>query len=240
MNLNVDNSHIIVTGGAGALGTATVKQFLEAGANISVPCFNQDEYDSFELKEEPKVFAIPDVNLADEVNTQAFYQQAVKKQGELWASVHIAGGFGMGAIENTSLEDFEKQFKMNTVTCFNSCRSAVYWMRQSSLNGGRIVNVSSRPGVESRQGKGMSAYTVAKAAVAALTESLAAELIDEDILVNAIAPSIIDTPANRSAMSDADFNKWPKPEQLARQIAFLCSKDNEVTRGSIVTVYGKS
>lgn len=240
MKMNFNNKHIIVTGGAGALGTASIKLFVNAGASVSVPCFDQQEYDSFELKEEQDVFAQPDINLAEEENTRSFFESAVDEQGPLWASVHIAGGFGMGSIEDTTLEDFNKQLQMNTITCYNSCRAAAQWMRESSFEGGRIVNISSRPGVEPRQGKGMSAYTVTKAAVAALTESLAAELVDENILVNAIAPSIIDTPANRKTMPDADFDKWPKPEQLARQIAFLCSEENEVTRGGVIPVYGKS
>lgn len=240
MKLNFEDKHIMVTGGAGALGTATARLFLDAGANISVPCFNQQEYDSFELKEKPDVFAEPDINLADEEDTRSFFKAATKEQGPLWASVHIAGGFGMGSIEDTTLADFNKQLQMNTFTCYNSCRSAVQWMRDSTYEGGRIVNLASRPGVEPRQGKGMLAYTVAKAGVAALTEALAAELADENILVNAIAPSIIDTPKNREGIPDADFDKWPKPEQLARQIAYLCSEENQVTRGGVIPVYGKS
>ena len=86
----------------------------------------------------------------------------------------------------------------------------------------------------------MTAYTTSKAGVAALTESLAAEVVEDNILVNAIAPSVIDTPQNRDAMPNANFDKWPKAEQLAQQIAYLASPENEVTRGSIVTVYGKS
>lgn len=240
MNLNFNDKHIIVTGGAGTLGTATVKLFLDAGATVSVPCFDQQEFDSFELKGKQNVFAQPDINLAREEDTQSYFGSAVEKQGPLWASVHIAGGFGMGSIEETPLEDFNKQLQMNTITCYNSCRAAVQWMRESPFEGGRIVNIASRPGLEPRQGKDMSAYTVAKAGVAALTESLAAELVEEKILVNAIAPSIIDTPANRNAMPDADYDKWPKPEQLARQIAFLCSEENEVTRGGVIPVYGRS
>lgn len=240
MEHNFNNKHVLVTGGAGTLGSATVRLLLDFGAVVSVPCFNREEYDSFELKDEPEIFAQPDINLADEDSTRSFFESAVEAQGSLWASVHIAGGFGMGSIEDTPLSDFEKQVQMNTITCYNSCRAAVGCMRSSSYNGGRIVNIASRPGVEPRQGKGMSAYTVAKASVAALTEALAAELIEDNIVVNAIAPSIIDSPANREAMPDADFDTWPKPEQLARQIAWLCSEANEVTRGGIIPVYGKS
>jgi len=129
---------------------------------------------------------------------------------------------------------------LNTVTCYNSCRAAIQWMRESNYKGGRIVNIAARTAVEPRQGKGMTAYTVSKAGVAALTESLAAEVVNDGILVNALAPSVIDTPQNRKSMPDADFDSWPKPRQLAKQIAYLVSAENEVTRGTIASVYGKS
>lgn len=240
MSYNFDNRHIIVTGGAGALGTAVVKLLLDSQASCSVPCFNEEEAEAFELTDHLKVFTKTDIDLSNEGQTQSFYKEAVNQQGPLWASIHIAGGFGMGSIEDASQSDFEKQLQMNTVTCYNSCRAAVQWMRKSEYTGGRIVNIASRPAVEPRQGKGMTAYTVSKAGVAALTQSLAAEVVSEDILVNAIAPSIIDTPQNREGMPDADFEKWPKPEQLAKQIVYLVSSDNDVTRGGIIPVYGKS
>lgn len=240
MNINLDENHVVVTGGTGALGSAVVEQLLEAGARCSVPCFNDAELESFALKDNEDVFARSPVDLSSEEDCQSFFERAVSEQGDLWASIHIAGGFGMGSIKDTTLADFNKQIQMNTVTCYNSCRAAVKWMRQSSFTGGRIVNIASRPGIEPRQGKGMTAYTVAKAGVAALTEGLAAEVVEENILVNAIAPSIIDTEANRNAMPNANYNDWPKPDQLARQILYLVSDENEITRGAVIPVYGRS
>ncbi|MDZ7692455.1 MAG: SDR family NAD(P)-dependent oxidoreductase [Balneolaceae bacterium] len=240
MGFNLDDRHIVVTGGAGSLGTAVMELLLKAGAQCSVPCFNDEELESFSLRENSSVFTKTPVDLGNEEQCQDFYESAVEEQGNLWASIHIAGGFGMGSIEETPLSGFNKQLQMNTVTCYNSCRAAVHWMRKSSHNGGRIVNIASQPGIEPRQGEGMTAYTVAKAGVAALTESLAAEVVEDDILVNAIAPSIIDTPANRNAMPDANYDDWPKPEQLAQQIGYLVSTSNEVTRGGIIPVYGRS
>jgi NAD(P)-dependent dehydrogenase (short-subunit alcohol dehydrogenase family) len=105
---------------------------------------------------------------------------------------------------------------------------------------GRIVNVAARPALEWRSGAGMAAYTASKAGVAALTVAFAEEVAKQGVLVNAVAPSIMDTPANRQAMPKADFSAWPKVEEVARTILFLASSDNKVTRGAIVTVYGKS
>lgn len=240
MSYHFDNRHIIITGGAGVLGTAVVQLLVDAGASCSVPCFNDAELESFELRNHPNVFTRAGIDLTNEEQAQSFYADAIADQGPLWGSIHIAGGFGMGNIEDTPLADFEKQWKLNIVTCYNTCRAAVQWMRKSDYSGGRIVNVASRPAIEPRQGKGMTAYTVSKAGVAALTESLAAEVVGHDILVNAIAPSIIDTPQNRESMPDANYENWPKPQQLAQQIAYLVSGENEITRGSIIPVYGKS
>ena len=240
MSFDFKNRHILVTGGAGVLGTAVVQLLVDSGATCSVPCFNEEEQDSFELTGHSNVFTKAGIDLTDEEQTQSFYTDAIDEQGPLWASIHVAGGFGMGKIEKTPLADFNKQLKLNTVTCYNSCRAAVQWMKKSEYSGGRIVNIASRPAIEPRQGKGMTAYTVSKAGVAALTQSLAAEVVSDNILVNAIAPSIIDTPQNRDAMPNADYDNWPKPEQLARQIAYLVSVENGVTRGGIIPVYGKS
>lgn len=236
--MDFTDRHIIITGGTGSLGSAVTEQLLEAGAFCSIPCFDKSELEDVDYKDHENIFIKTDIDLTNEEQTQSFYKSAIDKRGPLWASVNTAGGFGMGKIGDMPKSDFLEQIDMNLITCYNSSRAAVQQMKKS--NGGRIVNVTARPALEPRQGAGMTAYITAKASVAALTQSLAAEVVKDDILVNAIAPSVIDTPQNREAMPDADFDKWPKPEQLARQILYLISPDNEVTRGSIITVYGKS
>jgi NAD(P)-dependent dehydrogenase (short-subunit alcohol dehydrogenase family) len=125
---------------------------------------------------------------------------------------------------------------MNYVSCALCCRAAI----KAMTAGGRIVNVSARAGLEWRSGAGMVAYTVSKTAVAALTAALAEEVAKDGILVNAVAPSIMDTQANRQSMPNADFALWPKVEEVAATILFLASPDNRVTRGAVVPVYGKS
>lgn len=240
MEMDLSNRHLVITGGTGTLGTEVCRQLLNKGAKVSIPCFTEAEHHDFELTDHKQVYTSIGVDLSSEDDTGSFFEAAVDQHGELWGSVHAAGGFGMASIEDAPLEKFLKQLNMNLITCYNACRTAILRMRQSDYPGGRIVNVAARPALEPRQGKGMTAYTTSKAAVAAFTQSLAAEVVKDNILVNAIAPSIIDTPANREAMPDADFSRWPKPEQLAKQILCLISPDNEITRGSMVTVYGKS
>jgi NAD(P)-dependent dehydrogenase (short-subunit alcohol dehydrogenase family) len=237
MDINFSDKHIIITGGAGALGSEVVRQLIDSGAFCSVPCFNQKEWEEFELKDHPHVYTEENIDLANEEQTQSFFADAIEEQGPLWASVHIAGGFAMGKIENTTHDDLMKQINMNLITCFNTCKAAVSYMQEG---GGRIVNITARPGLEPRKGGGMIPYTVSKAGGAALTQSLAAEVIDDDILINAIAPSAIDTHANRESMPGADFNKWLKPKEIAHQILYLISEQNTITSGALVPVYGKS
>src|SRR5262249_11209442 len=144
----------------------------------------------------------------------------------------------MAPLVDTKRSDLMQLSESNMVTTYLCCRDAVSAMRRGR-QGGRIVNVAARPALEWRTGAGMTAYTATKAAVAALTVALAEEVAKNGILVNAIAPSIIDTPANRAAMPKADHSAWPKPDEIARTIAFLASPENQVTRGAIVPVYGR-
>jgi NAD(P)-dependent dehydrogenase (short-subunit alcohol dehydrogenase family) len=124
------------------------------------------------------------------------------------------------------------------VTAFLSCAAAVNAMTRTGA-GGRIVNVAARPALEWRSGAGMAAYAASKAAVAAFTVALAEEVAKDGILVNAVAPSILDTPVNRKSMPQADHAAWPKTEDVAQTIVFLAAPDNKVTRGGVVPVYGK-
>jgi NAD(P)-dependent dehydrogenase (short-subunit alcohol dehydrogenase family) len=156
---------------------------------------------------------------------------------DLWASIHIAGGFAMGSVADTDNAGMMHMLNMNFVSCYLCCRAAV---RSFGASGGRIVNIAARPALEPRLGGGMAPYAASKAAVAAFTQSLAAEMAGRRILVNAVAPSIIDTPANRAAMPKADHAAWPTPEQIAATIAFLASPENQVTTGAVVPVSGRT
>ena len=241
------NRHIVVTGGAGALGTAVVAQLIDAGAVCHVPCMDEAEAARFRLRDHRQVKLTVTGSLADEAAIERLYRGVTP----LWGSVHIAGGFAAAALRDTELATIRQQFEMNLLSCMLCCRAAIRAMTGSAMTGsattdsattggGRIVNVAARPALEWRSGAGMTAYTVSKAGVAALTVALAEEVAKDGILVNAVAPSIMDTPANRQAMPKADHALWPKVEEVAATIAFLASPENRVTRGAIVLVYGKS
>jgi NAD(P)-dependent dehydrogenase (short-subunit alcohol dehydrogenase family) len=227
--------HVVVSGGAGALGTAVVEKLIEAGAVCHVPCLDHGEATRCKFRDNKQVKVVVTGSLADEAAVARLYADIAP----LWASIHIAGGFAMGPLREMSVATLREQLDMNFVSCALCCRAAVKAMGSSSA-GGRIVNVAARPALEWRSGAGMTAYTASKAAVAAFTAALAEEVAKGGILVNAVAPSIMDTAANRAAMPKADFALWPKVEEVAATILFLASPDNRVTRGAIVPVYGKS
>jgi NAD(P)-dependent dehydrogenase (short-subunit alcohol dehydrogenase family) len=232
------NRHVVITGGVGALGAAVVGALLEAGATCHVPCHDEAEAQRFPLRENRQVVLTVTGSLADDEAVARFYQAVTP----LWASIHLAGGFAAGPLPDAAPATLRQQIDMNLVTCLWCCRAAVSAMTRGGADagGGRIVNVAARPGLEWRSGAGMVAYAASKAAVAALTAALAEEVVKDGILVNAVAPSIMDTPANRKAMPKADYGAWPKVEEVAATILFLASPDNRVTRGAIVPVYGKS
>ena len=224
--------NVVITGGTGGLGASVVEAFLERGADVYLPMFEQELPTHLAWRGDKRVHA-QRMSLDDEAAVTAFYGALPS----LWASIHLVGGFAMAPIAETSLAELDKQWRMNTVTCFLGCREAVKAIRKSG-KGGRIVNVAARPALAPVGG--MIAYSTSKAAVASLTQCLAAEVLADNILVNAVVPSIIDTPANRKSMPNADFAKWPTPAQIAAEIEFLASEQNALTSGTLVPVYGRA
>lgn len=206
--------NVVITGGRGALGRGVCSVLEARGAIVHVA-------------PDP-----PQLRLDDEAQAVAFFAQLPA----IWASIHLVGGFTMKPLLETTAADFEAQWRTNALTCFLSCREAVRAFRKAG-GGGRIVNVAARPVLV--PSVNLAAYAPAKAGVAALTQSLAAELLGEQILINAVLPSLMDTPANRAAMPDADHASWPKTTEVAEAIAFLASPANTLTSGTLMPVYGR-
>ncbi len=233
--MDFQGRHVIVTGGTGALGAAVVGSLLEAGASCHVPYRSESEAQNFPQRAHPRTQLVSAGSLADEAAVAKLFDAVPS----LWASIHLVGGYAWGPVAETDKATLMQQIETNLVTCFLCCRAAVRAIARAKA-GGRIVNVASRPALEWRSGAGSAAYTASKAAVAALTTALAEEVAKDGILVNAVAPSIMDTPANRKAMPKADFAAWPKVDEVAQTILFLASPDNRVTRGAVTPVYGRT
>ncbi|MDT3684323.1 MAG: SDR family NAD(P)-dependent oxidoreductase [Pseudorhodoplanes sp.] len=232
--MNFSGRHVIVTGGTGALGTALVGALIRAGAHCHVPFIETRASPHFEHAQNASVTLHAQVDLSDDAQVTKLYAALPS----LWASIHLAGGFAASKITDTSKADLMQMIDTNLVSAFLCSREAVKIMTRGGS--GRVVNVAARPALEPRSGAGMTAYTVSKAGVAALTAALAEEVVRQDILVNAVAPSVMDTAANRAAMPKADHAKWPKVDEVAATILFLASPENRVTRGAVVQVYGKT
>lgn len=222
---------VIVTGGTGSLGGAVVGRLLDLGAECWISCLEASELERFQFRDHDRAHTIVGVDLSDESSCEGFFAAPPS----LWASVHIAGGFGMAPIVNTSLAEWRRLLDMNATSCFLSCREAVKRMKG---HGGRIVNIAAKPAIIPVGG--MVAYSAAKAAVVSITQSLAEEVKNDEIWVNAVVPSIMDTPANRKAMPGADHDTWPSVGSVAETIIFLASARNKTTRGGIVPVFGRS
>ena len=232
--MEYQDRHVVVTGGTGALGTAVVGALLEAGAVCHVPYRSEHAAKRFPHADNKKVSLVAVGDLADEVAVTDFYGGLDR----LWASVHIAGGFAFAPIATSDKALLLGQLNANLVSAYLCSRAAVAAFKRAGA-GGRIVNVAARQALEPRLGAGLTAYAVAKAGVAALTVALGEEIAKDDVLVNAVAPSIIDTPDNRKSMPTANFDAWPKVEEVAAAIVFLASPQNKVTRGAILAAYGK-
>jgi len=229
----LQDAHVVITGATGALGRAVVQALVEAGAHCHVPAIESSV--PSDLFPAGKVSVTTNIDVSDEAAVEGFYAKLPPLRGV----VNIAGGFAWAPIADSPLEVLQRQLSMNFLSCALSCRAAVANFRRDKV-GGHIVNVSARPALNPRQGANMTAYTASKAAVAAFTVALAEELKVENISAVALAPSTIDTPANRKDMPKADHASWVKPEAIAELIVAQLGLRDPVNSGTLIPVYGKA
>jgi NAD(P)-dependent dehydrogenase (short-subunit alcohol dehydrogenase family) len=223
----LEGRNVVVTGAGGGLGPAVVERLLRSGAAVFAPQRRAGGGPG-----RPGLTIAAGVDLGDEGAVGAYYAGLPP----LWASVHLAGGYAGGKLAETTATLARAQMELNFLTTLLCCREAAARIRPSGA-GGRLLNVSSRAAL--LPGPGSAAYAASKAAVSSLTQVLAAELRDENIWVNAIAPSTIDTAANRAAMPDADRSRWAAPADIAEAVLWLISPSNTTVTGTIVPVYGR-
>ena len=234
------NKVAVVTGGTGALGGAVVAELLDAGASIFVPYEEIAHYqrlrERLDAADTTRLSGAM-LDLTDEAAVAQAYSEAAQQLHGIDLLVNIAGGFAGGdAVYMLRWQLWQQQLDINLKTAVLSCAAAVPHM--IARGGGAIVNISSRTATQS--GAYVAAYGVAKRGVLGLTEAIAAELRDQHITANAVLPSVIDTPANRAANPDADYNAWVQPREIARVIRFLLGPDARAISGAAIPVYGRA
>jgi NAD(P)-dependent dehydrogenase (short-subunit alcohol dehydrogenase family) len=220
---------VLVAGGTGYLGNAVVRELIGSGYDVAATWVLERERERLESEQVELIEA--DLFETEQVHA------AVAAVSELEAVVNLVGGFSDGPrVHETDPDDFERMLRLNVMPGFLLARAAM--PRLMERGGGAFVGVSARPAL--RPFAGAAGYISSKAAVLALVQALDAEYKGDGIRCNAILPSVIDTPANREAMPDADHAKWVPPEQIAKVVRFLVSDDSAPTSGAAVPVYGRA
>jgi NAD(P)-dependent dehydrogenase (short-subunit alcohol dehydrogenase family) len=232
----LDGKVALITGGTGALGRAVCTAFIAAGAQVIATYLVDEELTRFEAAVPAERREAAKVDLTSRAAIDAVVARIVERHGRLDVLLNLAGGFAPGTVAETSEGELDRLFAMNLKTAF-LCTQAVLsaMIRQRH---GRIMNITARPGLIG--GGGVAAYAATKAAVAALTRAAADEVREHGITVNAIAPSTIDTPANRAAMPKVDPARWVKSEEIAAMLVFLASDAAAATSGAIIPVYARA
>lgn len=225
----------LITGGTGGLGVAVTKRFLRGGWRVVVPWKFTKELDR--LERHPRLELVEaDLFEAGPV-ARCLQTAAADREAPLAAVVNLVGGYAAGGrVHETPVTDFEAQLRLNLRPTYLVCQAAIPHLLRAG--GGAIVCVSSRAAL--RPFSGAAGYVVAKAAVLAFVSALVAEYRDDSIRINAIVPSVIDTPANRAAQPNADTSRWVQPGEIAETIHFLCGPEAAPISGAYVPVYGRA
>ncbi len=239
MGAKFDGRVVLVAGGTGGLGRAVALAFLEEGARVIVTYRSEEEFGALKsaAKKDAANLDGHAVDVTDEVAVRQLVEKIVGKYRRLDALVNAVGGYAGGTkLWELETKVFDQMLALNLRAGYALSRAAVRVMLKEGQ--GAIVNVAAKAAMD--HAAGAAAYSASKAAAVAMLDSLAADLKGSTIRVNSILPSIIDTEANRKALPKADFAKWPKPEDIARVILFLCSDDARVIHGAAIPVYGDS
>ena len=228
---------VLVTGGTGALGTAVVAELLDSGARVVATWIVPGHRDRLsETIGSPERLELVEADLTTDAGPESAVA-AANREPPLTALVNLVGGWaGGGRTHEAPPDEMSRMIELNLMTAYRATRAALPAMVEQG--GGAIVCVGAEAALQPF--KGSPGYNVAKAAVLAFVRSLAVDYRDDGIRANAVLPSVIDTPANRESMPNADHSKWVRPAEIGRVIRFLCSPDSTPTSGAAVPVYGRS
>jgi NAD(P)-dependent dehydrogenase (short-subunit alcohol dehydrogenase family) len=229
--MNLSGKILAVTGSDGALGQAVAEILTGYGAKLALFAHSQAPPGALPVG----TLHYAGVDLTLEGAARSALERVVKETGRLDGLINVAGGFTVGKLAGGTLDIWDSMYRINLRTAVVSCQAALPYLLQAGS--GRIVNVGSM--VAGKATTGMGAYAASKAGVEKLTEALADELKDRGITVNAILPSILDTPKNRLDMPKADFTRWVTPAEAAEVIAFLVSDQARAVTGALIPVVGR-
>lgn len=226
---------LIITGGFGTLGKAVAEMAIAQGASIALIDVAAEPANLSAMLQGPDVARYPGVDLQDPSAAEKVVSDISARFGQVDALANVAGGFTWQTLESGNISTWDALYGQNVRTAVNMSRAVIpYMLRQSA---GAIVNVGAN--AAQKAGAGMGAYAASKAGVHRLTEALAEEVKLSQVRVNAVLPSILDTPANRADMPEADFTAWVSPADLARVILFLCSDEAKAITGVLLPVTGR-
>lgn len=224
---------VAITGAFGVLGSAVAKRAAAEGDRIALIDFAQTAPAG--TPQGADVLVLSGVDLTDEAQAVAAMDAVADGFGAFDALLNIAGGFTWETLQDGSIQSWPAMYRLNVQTAANASRAALPHLKRSAA--GRIVNVGSAAALKA--GMGMGAYAAAKSGVHSLTQALAEELKADGVTVNAVLPSIIDTPTNRADMPKADFTAWVSPDDLASVMLFLASEASRAMTGALVPVTGR-
>lgn len=236
---DLSNQVVMITGATGNLGHAVTRAFQATGARLVLLDRSADrlQQEFCDLAGSSHYYLVNRTDLTRPDQVQAAVKGTIERFGRIDGLINTAGGFRAGApLHETSLETWDFMLNLNARSVFITSRFVIPHMLEQGR--GKIINVAARAALSG--GANMSAYSVSKSAVVRLTETMAAELRHSGINVNCILPGTIDTPQNRQAMPDADYERWVKPEELAQVILFLASEGARAIHGAAIPVYGRS
>jgi len=228
----------LITGGTGGLGRAVTLAFLHEGASVIATYIRKEEAEALKDSVGPNAkLEIMPLDATDEAACRALVDGITARHGQIDVLVNTIGGFAGGmALWETEPKTYQLMMTLNVHAGFNLARTVVPAMLRKKS--GAILNIASKAALD--HAAGASAYAASKAAALALFDCLAQDVKGTGVRVNSVLPSVIDTEPNRKAMPDADFSKWPKPEEIAQVILFLCSTEAKLVHGAAVPVYGES
>jgi NAD(P)-dependent dehydrogenase (short-subunit alcohol dehydrogenase family) len=239
MKIDFSDQVVLVAGGTGGLGKAVSLGFIEAGANVIVTYHSEVEFRALKELVGPDQSSLEghQVDVTDESASADLVNRVLKQHGAVDALVNTVGGYA-GGVKLWDLETivFDRMLELNLRSGYMLARAVMPIMLRAGH--GSIVNVSAKAAFD--HGAGAAAYAASKAGALALMDSIAADAKGTGVRVNSILPSVIDTPANRQAMPDADFATWPKPVDIAHVILFLSSDFAKSIHGAAIPVYGYS